>query len=115
MLDLESIDKTLEFTTQFFTELRYLNDTPLISVMARKLQLSIEELSAFCQKWGLKINELKSKILLTLDENIKRDNTAMENVDQFSYLGSTVPGTSVSVKSRMALASQVFGKFRKNI
>ena len=44
-------------------DIRYADDTTLISAVFEKLQLSIFELEQACQKWGLKINPLKRAIM----------------------------------------------------
>ena len=45
------------------TDIRYADDTTLISAMLEKLQFSTEELERACKKWGLKINGSKCKVI----------------------------------------------------
>jgi len=43
------------------SELRYANDTTLITTVFEKLKLSTTELETACVKWGMKINTSKCK------------------------------------------------------
>ena len=97
-------------------DIRYADDTTLISVIFEKLKLSTQELELACQKWGLKINASKCKILSPESQDtIEINGEPVENVDQFVFLGSVVPNTSDDVKRRIALASSAFGRLKDNV
>jgi len=71
------------------------------------LQLSTDELEKACTKWGLKINSTKCKVLSDEpDETIKVYQEEVEKVENFIFLGSSVPTTTLDVKRRIALAAE---------
>ena len=96
-----------------YVDIRYADDTTLISAVFEKLQLSTLELEQDCQKWGLKINPLKCAIM-TPDSNaeIEIDNNVVPKVSKFKFLGSLVPDCSSDVQHRISMASQTFGRLR---
>ena len=53
------------------TDIRYADDTTLLSVIFEKLELSSKELELACYKWGMKINVSKCKILSSSEETLK--------------------------------------------
>ena len=64
----------------------------------------------------MKINGAKCKIITDeVIDFIKLDNNNVENVREFTFLGSVVPGTSSDVNRRLALAHVAFGRLKKNI
>jgi hypothetical protein len=97
------------------TDVRYADDTTLISLIFDKLKLSTEELENACKKWGMKINAAKCKLMGQGVGQITINNNAVENVEKFVFLGSVVPHTADDVKRRIALASSAFGRLKKNI
>ena len=77
---------------QMSTEIRYADDTTLISLIFEKLKLSSEELENACKKWGLKINSTKCKVITTeVNDHITINDQIVENVENFNFLGSTIP------------------------
>ena len=115
---MDEISSLQEFhlTQNLTTDVRYADDTTLISCMLEKLKFSTEELEAACRKWGLKINASKCKVMSpdpTCDVHIELE--PVENVDNFVFLGSVVPDTSDDVKRRIALASSAFGRLKKQV
>ena len=97
------------------TDIRYADDTTLVSVIFEKLEISTQELECACQKWGLKINAAKCKVLSPEQTPIEINGEAVENVSSFVFLGSVVPHTSDDVKRRIALASSAFGRLKNTI
>ena len=81
MADVKSIEKTLILSDKMSADIRYADDTTLISAMFEKLQLSTLELEAACKKWGMKINSSKTKLITTVhnDEIIIDGNTVEKN------------------------------------
>ena len=101
---------------QMSTEIRYADDTTLISLIFEKLKLSSEELENACKKWGLKINSTKCKVITTeVNDHITINDQIVENVENFNFLGSTIPNTSDDVLRRIGLASSAFGRLKKNV
>ena len=98
------------------TDIRYADDTTLISVMLERLKFSTHELEAACEKWGLKINASKCKVITPEPSpDIQVNNAAVEVVENFVFLGSVVPNSSDDVKRRIALASSCFGRLKKTV
>jgi hypothetical protein len=96
--------------------MRYADDTTLLSAVFNLLQLSTQQLEEGCKKYGLKINGAKCKIITDEEiDEIKLDGNNVEKVQEFTFLGSVVPGTSSDVKRRLALAYIAFGRLKKNI
>ena len=58
----------------------------------------------------MKINGAKCTILSPLQDKIEIDNEEVEHVEQFVFLSSVVPDTTLDVKQRIALASTAFGR-----
>ena len=50
--------------------IRYVDDTNLLSAVFEKMQLSTAEQEQACKKWGTKINNAKCKILLANQDPI---------------------------------------------
>ena len=96
-------------------DLKYADDTTLISVIYELLQLSTSQLEAACRKFGMKVNADKSKIMSEDIRNISIDGVNLEKVDSFVLLGSQVPSTSKDVRRRIALAATAFGNMRETI
>ncbi len=61
MKELKSIDRELNYREKMSLDIRYADDTTLLSVFFEKLSLSTQELETACLKWGLKINSKKCK------------------------------------------------------
>ena len=84
--------------------------------MLEKLKFSMEELEQACEKWGLKINTDKCKIISPgYLSNIKIGSTIVELLEELVFLGSVVPNMADDVKGRIALASSTFGGLKKNV
>ena len=86
-------------------DIRYADDTTLISAVFEKLQLSTLEPELACQKCGLKINLLKCVI-------IKLKSIKFPKVSKFKFMASLVPDCSSDVHHRISMASQAFGRLR---
>ena len=77
------------------------DDTILVSAIFEKLKLSTQEHVSTCQKWGLKINAAKCKVMPLEQAPI--------------WINGIVPKTSKDVKRRIALASSAFGRLKNTI
>ena len=113
MKGVKSLNRDFQLNENMSVDIRYADDTTLISAVFEKLQLSTLELEQACKKWGLKINPLKCAIM-TPDSNaeIEIDNNVVPKVSKFKFLGSLVPDCSSDVQHRISMASQAFGRLR---
>ena len=102
--------KEFQLDRELATDVRYADDTTLVSAIFEKLSLSTEELET-----ALEINASKCKIMSTENDNIYINGEIVENVNSFVFLGSSVPNTTVDVKRRIALACSAFGRLKNNI
>ena len=82
----------------------------LLALDFEKLQVAILELQQACLKWGMKINFDKCKVLTLSNDNIVIHGELLENVNNFIYLGSSVPDTTKDIERRIALALIAFGR-----
>ena len=74
--------------------LRFADDIDLIEEQQQELQDAIQTLSRESNKTGLVINKDKTKTLIfgqeDIDEEIELDGSNLENVKEFTYLGSLI-------------------------
>ena len=79
-------------TQNMTTDVRYADDTTLISSLMEKLGFSTQELENVCNKWGLKINTSKCKVISPDPfSDVLIEEEAVEKVESFVFLGSVVP------------------------
>ena len=95
MDELSSLQSKLHLDHSLSTDVRYADDTTLIAHIFSKLKLSTKELENACKKWGMKVNSSKCKVMSQEMDDIQIDNETMEKVDNFVFLGSVVPNTSI--------------------
>lgn len=88
MKELSDLDTTLQLTDRLAVDIRYADATTLLSAVFEKLKLSTSQLEAACRKWGMKINEAKCRVISPSEEEIQVDGRAVENVQEFVFLGS---------------------------
>ena len=100
-------------------DLDFADDLALLSHTYDQMQEKTSILVNNASKTGLRINKEKTKLMRINTNNINSieiDNTQLENVTSFTYLGSVVNhsgGTEEDVKSRLAKAYTAFGMLRK--
>ena len=58
MKGVKSLNRYFQLNENMSVDIRYADDTTLLSAVFETLQLSTLELEQACQKWGLKINPL---------------------------------------------------------
>ena len=115
MEDLKSLED-FHLNNNLSADIRYADDTTLVSVILEKLKISTKELECACKRWGLKVNGAKCKVLSPEQPSeIEINGEQIENVDHFIFLGSVVPNSSDDVRRRTALASSAFGRLKKNV
>ena len=59
MKGLTCLDRNLRLDDEMSIDIRYADDTTLVSAVFENLQIATSELENACHKWGLKINPLK--------------------------------------------------------
>ena len=109
------LDRNLRLDDEMSIDIRYADDTTLVSAVFEKLQIATSELENACHKWGLKINPLKCAVLTTEKNDIKIGINIVPKVNQFKFLGSLVPNCQEDVLHRISIASQAFGRLRETI
>ena len=56
MKEVKYVEKTLTLSPELSLDIRYADDTTLLSVIFDKLALTTKQLDDACRKWGMKIN-----------------------------------------------------------
>ena len=115
MKRLTCLDRNLRLDDEMSIDIRYADDTTLVSAVLKKFQIATSELENACHKWGLKINPLKCAILTTENKDIKFGNNIVSKVNQFTFVGSLVPNCPDDVLQIISMASQAFGRLREII
>jgi len=99
----------------------FADDAALTSHSEEGLQHLVDKLSHACKEFGLTISLRKTNILAQGAEYppvITINNTKLEVVDTFTYLGSTMSSTlslDAEISSRIAKASTVMTKLNKRV
>ena len=116
MKGLTCLDRNLRLDDEISgIDIRYADDTTLVTAVFEKLQIATSELENACHKWGLNINPLKYAILTTENKDIKISKNIVPKVNQFKFLGSLVPNCQIDVLQRISMASQAFSRLRETI
>ena len=68
MKELSELDRTLALTDTFSTDIRYADDTTLLSAIFEKLKGSTKQLDAACNKFGMKIIGANYKTISPSDD-----------------------------------------------
>ena len=96
------------------TNVKYADDTTtLISLIFEKLELATNELHQVCNKWELKTNTDKCKVMTHQDQNVGLGSEPIENLNKFIFLGSFIPGSGLDVDRRIGIVSSAFGRLRE--
>ena len=106
----EKVQDYLGLEPNFILELLalyYADDTIIMSESPSELQNALDELFNYCQKWKLKVNEDKTKIICFTKKRKDEptfiyNNQKLENVKDFVYLGVTLTTMGISQKSVQA-------------
>ena len=115
MKEVKDVEGTLSLSQSMSLDIRYADDTTLLSAIFDKLALTTKQLDDACRKWGMKINGAKCKIMSPNDTPITLDGNEVEHVDNFVFLGSSLPTTSGDVLRRTSLAATAFGRLRTTV
>ena len=104
---------------QQLDDLDFADDIALLSHSLQQMQSKTSDLNGLARSVGLKIHAGKSKILrigAKSDNQVTLDNTPLEEVSSFTYLGSIVDnqgGTDADIKTRIAKARTAFSQLHK--
>ena len=103
-------------------DLRFSDDIALIADSENDIQTLIERVHDVSKKYGMmEISIPKTKAMIfshedQLQVNIKLDDTSLDQVNRFKYLGVTLTpsyDSTSEIKSRLLLASTALGKVQK--
>ena len=115
MEDVKKLEGGLKMGNMNINNIRYADDTTLLELVFDKLQVSTDTLEKACRKWGMKINASKCRIMTEDQRDITLNDTSIDKVDSFVFLGSVVPSVENDVKRRISLAAWSFGRLKGNI
>ena len=85
--------KPIQLGNQRVACLQYADDTVMLSESKEGLQESLNRLGKYCEKWGMKVNTDKTKIMICTPGNEKDESkfyfedNLVERVDRYKYLG----------------------------
>src|SRR6266403_1599401 len=94
---MEDVEET-RFVGVNITNLRYADDAVLVAEKRRKMQKMIDRLNKTCALYGMKINVIKTKVMIMngtakpkgMQRCIVLDGVPLEQVSRFKYLGSWI-------------------------
>ena len=107
----EDFENDLEIYVKLFTIL-YADDTVLLAESAEELQSELNYFYEYCEKWNLKVNINKSKVMvfskgrLPINLNFNMNNMKLEIVSEFIYLGTMFKKTGSFKKNKINLAEK---------
>ena len=96
----------------YFNALMYADDLIIIATSPEELQRSLDGLSEYCEKWKLNVNVKKTKCMtFSKRSNIKQhhfhiNNTNIQNVREYKYLGITINASNCSFAPTLTNLSQ---------
>ena len=105
-------------------ELLFADDSALISHSAEKIQMIVDAFDNASSKFGLMINIKKAEVMfqpnstMTMEEDINEDETTLNHVKEFTYLGSIIASDGhieAEMQKRMSKASMSFGRLRERL
>lgn len=106
----------IRFSGRKVTNLRYADDAVLIAESPEELQRMMDKLNEVCKEYGMAINVKKTKVMVVngtgrVDCSIVLDNTVLEQVDRYKYLGSWITEEArceEEIKARIGMAKAAF-------
>jgi hypothetical protein len=107
----EDFENDLEIYVKLFTIL-YADETVLLAESAEELQSELNYFYEYCEKWNLKVNINKSKVMvfskgrLPINLNFNMNNMKLEIVSEFIYLGTMFQKTGSFKKNKINLAEK---------
>jgi hypothetical protein len=103
------------------TDLDFADDIVTFDETVQRAERVLQEISDVGEKYGLRINVGKTKVMLWgFDDpvEIRLNGEIVEQTDEFCYLGSTVEvngSCEQEIVNRLAKAAGVFGRLRKSV
>ena len=85
-------DDTVEVFLKLFL-LLYADDTVIFAETKQELQTALDAMKTYCDMWKLQVNSAKTKVIIFSrsknrnNEDFYYDNSKLENMEDFSYLG----------------------------
>jgi len=107
----EDFENDLQIDVKLFTIL-YADDTVLLAESVAELHSELNYFYEYCEKWNLKVNTNKSKVMvfskgrLPINLNFKMNNMELEIVSEFIYLGTMFQRTGSFKKNKINLAEK---------
>ena len=107
----EDFENDLQIDVKLFTIL-YADDTVLLAESVAELHLELNYFYEYCEKWNLKVNTNKSKVMvfskgrLPINLNLKMNNMELEIVSDFIYLGTMFQRIGSFKKTKINLAEK---------
>ena len=77
----------LKIDGEYLSHLRFADDILICANTPHELQQMLQELPAKSDNQGLKMNKSKTKVMMDTDTPIYVNNTQIENVESYIYLG----------------------------
>ena len=109
---IKSIPEDFENDWQIYVKLfiiLYAEDTVLLAESVAELHSELNYFYEYCEKWNLKVNTNKSKVMvfskgrLPINLNFKMNNIELEIVGEFIYLGTMFQRTGSFKKKKKIL------------
>ena len=112
-------------TSALVRDLLYADDCAIVAHSEEELQQLTNSLSEATKKFGLTISIKKTEVLhqpakasASSQPDIQIDGKVLNNVDSFTYLGTTLSSTNTldrEISSRVSKANASFGRLRKRV
>jgi hypothetical protein len=115
---LDGYDGGVQIGGRRLTNLQYADDIVLLTNSEEELQMLMERLDRTGKKYGMQINTGKTKVMTTTETKctIRIDQEELEQVDRFTYLGSTINEDSdcgIEIRVRLAKGYAVATDLKK--
>jgi len=106
---------------QNYNNIRYADDAVFVCNEEQSLQQVIQKIADICRSYGMEMNVKKTKTLVISKSgntscNITVDNTPVEQVAQYKYLGSLITEDGkcdMDIKTRIGMAKDTFLKHKE--
>ena len=118
---LETEDGGIKVGGVLVKALRFADDQAMIASSQESLQIMMNRLNEVSEKWGMKINIKKTKVMVISRDKVKTvelelSGQKIEQVHEFCYLGSMITEDAKchkEIRRRIALGKQAFNKRRE--
>lgn len=117
----ENEEKGITINGKIISNLRYADDTVLLTNSRSDLQQNLDKINEQCEKYGLRINTKKTKLMIVsreevIDHDIRIRGEKIERVPKFKYLGCFIDENinhDTEIKCRIGQARAAFMKLSK--